>query len=311
MNPIIPMEPISCEVIPQGDDWMAQVKWDGVRILTYFDGQGTRLYNRRINERTHQYPELAEIQTYCNARSVILDGEVIALGADGKPSFHEVMRRDGIRRLEKVSQAQKAVPITYMIFDVLFTNNEWINDLTLRERLNLLSEIIIPNDHVQLVTGHDDGNAMYEVIKQHGMEGIVVKNLNSKYVIGGKEKQWQKKKYYRDTIAVVGGVTLRDNVVNSLLLGLYDPQGRLFYIGHAGTGKLTRNDWMALTEKIVPLIQNDRPFVNTPARFKGAVWLRPSVTVKVQFAQWTEGYTLRQPSIQAVVDIPVDYCVLE
>lgn len=311
MNPIIPMEPISCEKIPQGADWIAQVKWDGVRILTYFDGQGTRLYNRRINERTHQYPELAQIQTYCNARSVILDGEVIALGTDGKPSFHEVMRRDGIRRLEKVSQAQKAVPITYMIFDVLFTNNEWIIDLTLRERLSLLSEIIIPNDHVQLVDGHDDGNTMYEVIKQHGMEGIVLKNLNSKYLIGGKEKQWQKKKYYRDTIAVVGGVTLRDNVVNSLLLGLYDPEGRLFYIGHVGTGKLTRNDWMALTERIAPLVQSRMPFVNTPSRSKGAVWLRPQVTVKVQFAEWTEGYTLRQPSIQAVVDIPVDDCVLE
>lgn len=61
MNPIIPMEPISCEEIPKGADWIAQVKWDGVRILTYFDGQGTRLYNRRINERIHQYPELAQI----------------------------------------------------------------------------------------------------------------------------------------------------------------------------------------------------------------------------------------------------------
>ncbi|WP_429844221.1 DNA ligase [Brevibacillus sp. FIR094] len=311
MNPIIPMEPIRCEEIPQGADWIAQVKWDGVRILTYFDGQGTRLYNRRINERTHQYPELAEIQTYCNARSVILDGEVIALGTDGKPSFHKVMRRDGIRRLENVSQAQKTVPITYMIFDVIFINNESTIDLTLRERVNLLQEIIIPNEHVQLVDSHDNGNAMYEVIKQHGLEGIVMKDLNSKYVIGGKEKQWQKKKYYRDTIAVVGGVTLRDNVVNSLLLGLYDQEGRLLYIGHAGTGKLTRNDWLALTEKIVPLVKNDMPFVNTPARLKGAVWLKPEVTVKVQFAEWTEGYTLRQPSIQAVVDTPVDYCVLE
>ncbi|WP_103105887.1 ATP-dependent DNA ligase [Brevibacillus reuszeri] len=311
MNPIIPMEPISCEVIPKGADWIAQVKWDGVRMLTYFDGSKTRLYNRRINERTHQYPELANIQTFCNAHSVILDGEVVALGADGKPSFHEVMRRDGIRRLEKVGQAQKLVPITYMVFDVLFANNEWTIDRTLRERANLLSEIIIPNDHVQLVDHHNNGQALYEVIEQHGMEGIVMKDLNSKYVIGGKEKHWQKKKYYRDTIAVVGGVTLRDNIVNSLLLGLYDSEGHLFYIGHAGTGKLTRDDWIALTEVIVPLIQSDMPFAYTPARFKGAVWLKPKVAVKVQFAEWTEGYTLRQPSIHAVVDIPVDHCLLE
>jgi len=311
MNPIIPMEPISCEVIPQGSDWIAQVKWDGVRILTYFDGHGTRLYNRRQNDRTHQFPEIADIRTYCNARSVILDGEVIALGPHGKPSFHEVMRRDGIRRLEKVSQVQKVVPITYMIFDVIFIDEIWITQRSLRERINLLSEIIIPNDHIQLVPCHDNGQALFDVIQQHGMEGIVMKDLNSKYVIGGKDTRWQKKKYYRDTIAVVGGVTLRDNVVNSLLLGLYDSSGKLFYIGHAGAGKLTRNDWLALTKRIVPLIQKEIPFFNTPARSKESIWLKPEITVKVQFAEWTEGYTLRQPSIQAVVDTPPNHCVME
>lgn len=311
MHPIIPMEPINCETIPEGPNWIAQVKWDGVRIVTYFDGQETRLFNRRKNERTIQFPELADIQTYCKARSVILDGEVIALGSDGKPSFHEVMRRDGIRRPEKVSQAQKAVPITYMIFDVIFLDGEWIINRSLRERMSLLSEIIMPNEHVQLVPGNDNGQALYDVIQQHGMEGIVMKDLNSKYVIGGKEKQWQKKKYYRDTIAVVGGVTLRDNIVNALLLGLYDQEGHLFYIGHAGTGRFTQSDWRALTERIAPLTQQNSPFANKPSRVKGAVWLTPKITVKVQFAEWTEGFTLRQPSIQAVVDVPADHCVLE
>ncbi|WP_400163387.1 DNA ligase [Brevibacillus sp. TJ4] len=311
MNPLFPMEPVRCETIPQGPDWLAQVKWDGVRVLTYFDGTTTRLFNRRQHERTDQFPEVADIRSYCSARSVILDGEVIALGADGKPSFHEVMRRDGIRRIEKVPQVQKQVPVTYMIFDVLFVDGMWVHERPLDERLRILSDIIVPNDRVQVVSCHENGAALFDVIKQHGLEGIVLKDRTSKYIIGGKDSRWQKKKNYRDLIAVVGGVTLRDQVVNALLLGLYDEKGQLVYIGHAGTGRLTQADWRDLTERIKPLVRKDMPFVNTPAREKESVWLEPAITVKVQFAEWTAGYTLRQPSIQAIVDVPPTSCVAE
>lgn len=311
MKPIIPMEPIHCETIPQGPDWVAQVKWDGVRVLAYCDGQKTCLYNRRLHERTFHYPEIADLREYGRVRSAILDGEVIALGADGKPSFHEVMRRDGIRRLEKVRQVRQAVPVTYMIFDVLYVDGVWITDRPFEERFHVLSEIVAPNDRVQLVSSQPNGQALFEVIRQHGLEGIVMKHVHGKYVIGKKEKAWQKKKNYRDTIAVVGGVTLRDNVVNALLLGHYRANGALHYIGHAGTGKLTRQDWLALTERITPLVQEKMPFLHKPARANEAIWLQPQIAVKVNFAEWTEGGTLRQPSIQAIVDLSPEQCVSE
>ncbi|MFD2371224.1 DNA ligase [Brevibacillus sp. GCM10020057] len=311
MKPLIPMEPINCESIPQGPDWIAQVKWDGVRVLAYYDGQQTRLYNRRLHERTYHYPEMTDMREYGRVRSVIFDGEVIALGADGKPSFREVMRRDGIRRLEKVRQVQQAVPVTYMIFDVLFVDEAWITDYPFEERFRILSEIVVPNDRIQLVSCQPNGHALFDVIRQHGLEGIVMKNVHSKYVIGGKEKAWQKKKNYQDTIAVVGGVTIRDNVVNSLLLGHYRADGALHYIGHAGAGTLTRQDWLALTERIIPLVRQEMPFLHKPARAKEAIWLLPQLAVKVNFAEWTESGTLRQPSIQAFVDLPPDQCVRE
>ncbi|KRF39145.1 hypothetical protein ASG93_23590 [Paenibacillus sp. Soil787] len=74
LKPVFPFEPISTETIPASDDWVAQIKWDGVRMLTYFDGNDVRLVNRRCNDRTKQYPELLAIKTYCSASSVILDG---------------------------------------------------------------------------------------------------------------------------------------------------------------------------------------------------------------------------------------------
>lgn len=311
LNLVVPFEPISTDAFPDGPEWVSQVKWDGVRILTYFDGHESRLFNRRKNERTLHYPEITDVYSYCNADSVILDGEVIALGSDGKPSFYEVMRRDGIRRMEKVPQIQKAVPITYMVFDVLYVNKQWVTSYSLKERQELLNTIITPNNHVQLVENFDNAKSLYQVIKTQGMEGVIMKDLSSTYLINGKDPRWRKKKFYRDLIAVIGGVTLRNNIVNSVLLGLFDSSGGFWYIGHAGTGRLTQSDWRKLTERIRPFVQKNMPFVNKPPRTAYTLWLQPEITAKIQYADWIDGHSLRQPSIQGFVDIPADQCVLE
>lgn len=311
LTPVIPFEPTTTDEIAEGPEWIAQVKWDGIRLLTYYDGRSVKLYNRKTNERTLHYPEIAAISEYCRAQSVILDGEVIALGADGKPSFYEVMRRDGIRRMEKVAFVQRQVPIFYMIFDVLYANGEWVTACSLAERQRLLQELVSPTPTVQLVDNFASGRELFRLIEQQGMEGVIVKNLTSTYAINGKDARWQKKKNYRDLIAVVGGVTMRDQTVNSLLLGLYDNKGALWYIGHAGTGKLTQSDWRSLTDKIQPLIQADMPFCNKPERMGTAIWLKPQLTAKIQYTEWASGHSLRQPSIQGFVDIPARQCTFE
>ncbi|HHY21890.1 MAG TPA: DNA ligase [Bacilli bacterium] len=310
LKPIVPFEPVFFEEIPMGDEWIAQVKWDGVRMLTYFDGQVVQLFNRRQRERTHIFPELTEISSFTSAKSLILDGEVIALGEDGKPSFHEVMKRDGIRRLERVKDVMQLVPVYYMLFDILYYNGEFVTNLPLKERLELLSEIIEPNDKIQLVPAQNEGQTLFEVVKQHNLEGIVCKNLTSRYIINGKNSDWRKIKNYQDVIAVIGGVTYRAGVVNSMLLGLYDDQNQFWYIGHVGTGKLTKNEWREFTKVIEPLKIEHKPFINSPERVKNAQWLRPLLTVKVQYIEWTGGRSLRQPSIQAFVDHSPQKCKL-
>ncbi|MGA8942473.1 MAG: RNA ligase family protein [Thermoactinomyces sp.] len=308
-EPIIPFEPVESDTIPQGDQWIAQVKWDGVRICTYWDGNEVKLFNRRRNERTYHYPELLKIEQYINAKSAILDGEVIAL-KNGKPSFYEVMKRDGIRDLRKVPFIQQQVPVTYMIFDILYLNHAWVVSFPLADRLKMLQEIYRPGNSVQLVTGFEDGNALFEAVQKHDLEGIVLKDLSSSYLIHGKDRRWIKKKNYHDLIAVVGGVTFRHSIVNSLLLGLFDEKNRLWYIGHAGTGKLTQDDWQNITRMIRPLFQDEMPFANKPSRSKDAIWVKPLITVKIKYTEWIEGHTLRQPSIQAFVKIPPHQCRL-
>ncbi|WP_431091001.1 hypothetical protein [Paenibacillus sp. 8b26] len=127
MKPVIPFEPVQSEQIPTEGLWRYEIKWDGTRILTYHNQGSTRLFNRKQHERTLLYPELAPFPSYCQAESIVLDGEMIALGADGKPSFHDIMRRDLIRRTDRIQAAYEAVPATYMLFDIVYLNGEWVH----------------------------------------------------------------------------------------------------------------------------------------------------------------------------------------
>jgi ATP-dependent DNA ligase len=309
LKPFMPFEPVRMDRVPSGSEWLHQVKWDGVRILSYHNGTRTTLHNRKLRERTLHYPELTDTP-FINSDSFITDGEVIALGKDGKPSFHEVMRRDGLRKMERVKEVQKVVPITYMVFDLLFYNGEWLLQRPLTERLELLRQVILPNASVQPVTSLEEGEALYEVIQQNGMEGIVCKKKNSTYTIDGKDARWVKVKNYGDVLAVIGGFTLNGGIVNAVLLGLYDNEGSFHFIGKVGTGKLSRSDWRELTVHLHQIQAKMRPFINFHPEMKNAYWVTPTLVVKVQYTEWRihEGHTLRQPSIQSFMDTPPSQC---
>jgi bifunctional non-homologous end joining protein LigD len=311
LEPIFAMEPVSSDMIPTGEEWIAQVKWDGVRILTYSEIQEVRLYNRKKNERTFHFPEIIPIHEYCSSTSVILDGEVISLGEDGRPSFQQVMRRDGLRNLERIKLAAESVPIIYMIFDVLYLDGEWIHNKPFHERNQILGDIITPNEHIQLVPSMTEAEALFHAIKEQGMEGIIMKRTSSPYSIGKKRDDWLKVKNYRDIIAVIGGFTLGHDTVNSILLGLYDNEGNLNYVGHTGTGKMTVGDWKELTKELRELVTDQHSFNKTPPRHAHATWVRPVKTVKIKFAEWTEGGAMRQPSIEGFIEVPPRECLLE
>lgn len=306
LAPVKPFEPIRADRVPSGDGWIAQVKWDGVRMLAYHDGAETRLVNRRLNDRTRQYPELADPAAWCAADSFVVDGEVIALDG-GRPSFYRIMKRDNLRSEPAIRQAAAREPVAYMIFDLLYANGEWLTGRPLRERQERLAAILRPQPNVRLVDSVADGEHLLAAVKQLGMEGIVCKELDGTYAPGGKDGRWRKVKLFRDLVAAVGGMTLRAGTANALLLGLY-AEDRFLYIGHAGAGKLTRSDWRMLTERLLPLAVPRCPFANVPHRTDGAIWVKPELAVKVQFLEWTPQGTMRHPSIQAIVGAPAEHC---
>ncbi|MFB5269057.1 ATP-dependent DNA ligase [Paenibacillus enshidis] len=312
LQPIVPFEPVRTEHIPDGPEWIAQVKWDGVRMLAYCSQEQVRLVNRRLNDRTLQYPELLQPSVYCSASSFILDGELVAFDG-GKPSFHEIMKRDSLRKQQSIRQAVSRIPVVYMVFDVLMAEDRWVTALPLAQRQDLLQDIIKPEQPlVQIVQSFPDGTALFRAVSEQGLEGVVLKRTDSPYLIDGKDKRWQKRKINRDLYAVIGGVTFRDKVVNSLLLGLYTPEGQLMYIGHAGTGQLTVTDWTGLTERVKPLELGTIPFNAKPPLLRETTWIRPQLVVKVAFLEWTPGGTMRHPSIESIVEhISPEECTTE
>ncbi|MGN1402018.1 MAG: DNA ligase [Bacillus sp. (in: firmicutes)] len=310
-KPIKPFEPVSSTTIPQGDKWIAQIKWDGVRILYYLEDGEVYLYNRKGHERTAHFPEVSEPAFIKHKKSVILDGEVISLGEHGFPSFHHVMKRDGIRNISKVKTAMEEVPVHYMIFDILYADGEWLTGLPLSERLLILQETVSVNETIRLVDSVLDASALYKIIESNQMEGIVCKDLESRYEIGGKQCSWQKIKHYLDLIAVVGGVSYSGKTVNSLLIGLYDGHGALHYISHVGSGRLKQEDWKQLTEIFQQIETETCPFSSKPKTSRTAKWVRPVLTVKIQYMEWPANHSLRQPSILSFVSAEPKDCTFE
>lgn len=310
-EPIIPFEPLKTEEIPIGDSWVYQVKWDGVRILTYYDGDKINLFNRKLNNRNLQFPELTKVNNYCDAKSIILDGEVIAF-VDGVPSFQEVMKRDSLRSKNSIELIRYQIPIYYMIFDILFLNDEWVVNKPLFQRQEILNNIINQNEYVQVINNFQDGPELFKAIREKGMEGIICKDFNSTYLINGKDKRWLKKKNYLDIVGIICGVSIKDNIVNSLLIGLFNNNKELRYIGNVGTGKLTNNEWKELTKTIKPLVIDQMPFSESPNRIdKDTLWVTPKLTVKIKFMEWTTNNTMRQPTIQSFVEKPINECDFE
>ncbi|WP_434752494.1 DNA ligase [Paenibacillus amylolyticus] len=307
-KPVLPFEPVSRDTLPAGSQWIAQIKWDGVRMLAYENGQELKLINRRLHDRTAQYPELVQPRNLCAGASYILDGEIIALDPDtGRPSFYHVLRRDRMSKPDNIAQAIHQIPITYMVFDILFYDGKWITDQTLEARQQLLHKVLHTSHHVQEVTNSTDAAALLTVMRQHQMEGIVCKDLSSTYGIGGKDSRWQKVKIMHDLYAMIGGVTYRDGIVNAVAIGVYDGP-HFIYIGHVGTGKLNINRWRELTSQVQPLLIKERPFHNIPERSAETTWVKPEIGLKVQYMELTHHRTLRHPSIQTFADVTSEDC---
>ncbi len=290
-----PMEPVPWPEVFDDPDWLYQVKWDGVRILSLWSAGGVRLLNRKGAERSAQYPELACLSSAFPA-GTLLDGEIVVLNGL-KPSFNLVLRRDLARRVDVIRARARQWPALYAVFDLLYLRGQDMRSSPLEERQMALRQIWpgnVPSLH--LVESFSEGTKLFAAVGEQGLEGIVAKRRSSSYIPGKKSDAWRKVKHWRYASCVVGGYTLRAGQPSALLLGLYD-DSRLIYVGRAGSG-LGNGDWQALDFFLLAAQRQESPFWQPPRLTDYEIrWVEPKLAARVKFMEWSAALKLRSPVV--------------
>ncbi len=281
-----------------GSAWV-EMKWDGIRAVGVWDGHRLRLFARSGNEVTHRYPELTAVDAGLGDAPAVLDGELVALEPDGRPSFPLLQTRMNLERAGDIAREARRTPVRYYLFDILAHDGDDLADLPLRERRDVLEAVAAASvDAIAVPPVFDDVDAALDTSLQLRLEGIVVKDPNSRYLRGGRSESWLKVKITRTQEVVIAGIRPgkggRSNTFGSLLLGIPDDEG-LRYAGRVGSG-FSDSTLATLMKKLLPLRTDANPLVGVPPLdARDALWVRPELVGEVEYGEFTPGGILRHP----------------
>lgn len=295
-----PMKAKSATQPPEGD-WLYEIKFDGWRVVAGLDGQAVKLYGRSGADITDGFPDVVEALRGIGARETVLDGELVALDRDGRPSFQMLQARDS---------GSERVPVYYYVFDLLKHKGDDLTGLPLEERKAKLEQLIRGAGDAVRYSASLGGEAgpLLERAAAHGLEGLIAKRAGSRYEPGARSGAWLKLKLHREQEFVIGGWTDPQGGrkhFGSLLLGYYR-NGRLQYAGRAGSG-FPDSGLQELHASLKKLARAKCPFEELPAEggrwsegFTPAVlrkchWVRPALVCQVKFTEWTRDGRLRHP----------------
>lgn len=309
-----PMMAVTGE-LPTGADarrWAYELKWDGVRAITYVRGpagDGRERFHatsRRGNDITSRYPELSVLTDLLGEHHAVLDGEVVAFDAQGRPSFAALQRRMHVAAPGSRGLLAE-VPVTYVVFDLLHLDGEGTTALRYEQRRALLEELSLADRAVQTPPYFREAGAeLLDATQEQGLEGLIAKRLDSRYLPGRRVDFWRKvKNFQTQTVVVAGwkpGKGRRAGGVGSLLLGVYGGRG-LRYVGHVGTG-FTESYLARLGATLRELEVADSPYVDeVPREFaRDARWVAPRLVGEVSYTAWTVDERLRNPSWRGLRD---------
>lgn len=275
-----------------------EMKWDGIRGIGLWDGHRLRLLSRNGNDLTATYPDLTAVDLGLGPDAAVLDGEIVALDAQGRPSFPLLQKRMNLAQPREIEREARRTPVQLYLFDVLAADGRDVSALPLAERRGIL-EALTRDARPPIVVPpvFDDVDAAVATSGRFGLEGVVVKDPRSTYRRGERSEQWLKVKHTRTQEVVIGGVRPgkgnRRGTIGSLLVGVPSPDG-LRYAGRVGSG-FTEQTLGRLSELLGPLGSDTDPFVGVPAAdARDAIWVRPQLVAEVEFAEFTPDGILRQ-----------------
>jgi bifunctional non-homologous end joining protein LigD len=270
-------------------EWIFEIKWDGYRAVAFIQDGDVRLVSRNGNDLTSGYPELHDLAQHVSAKHAVLDGEIVALDDQGRPSFSLMQQRTGIgHNGRRTGPRRNDVPVMYYIFDVLYAEGYDLMRVNLEQRKQALRQIVRDEGLVRYSDHFDDGLALYNLAEQRQLEGIVAKRRNSCY-IQKRSSEWLKIKIRQTQEAVIAGYTdpkgSRENF-GSIVLGLYDDGGRLIHVGQAGSG-FTERTHSDMWKLLKPREISKSPFANKVESTRKVHFVRPELVAEIKFSEWT------------------------
>ena len=281
---------------PSGDAWLHELKLDGYRLLCHIDRGQVRFWTRNRKDWTAKFPALGKAVKALRLKSAILDGEVVALDAEGRASF---------QKLQQQINKNSAAGLMFHVFDLVYLDGFLLTRCPLHERKRVLAEVFEKVDEKSPLrfSDHIEGNGaeFFKEACKLGLEGIVSKLADSVYE-STRSRTWLKVKCLRRQEFVIAGYTLSDKGIpfSSLVLGVYE-KGKLIYAGRAGTG-FSNQARVDLKKMLDKLARKTRPFAVIPSDpgLRRAVWTEPALVGEVAFTEWTDEGIIRHPSFQGL-----------
>ena len=287
--------------LPGSDGWAFEVKWDGVRALVRSEPGRLTLTARSGNDVTARYPEIAAINRALHEHAALIDGEIVAFGADGRPSFQALQRRMHVENEARVKRLARDLPVTFIAFDLLWLDGHSLMAAPYSERRKRLDGLALSGARWQAPDTHDDGGELLAAAERLGLEGVVAKRRGSAYEPGRRSSAWIKVKPGRSADLVIGGWTAgegaRSGRLGAVLVGEYDDAGQLRYAGRVGSG-FTDDGLDDLVRQLEPIAADVSPFApieGQSATPPGARWVHPQLTCEVSFTERSQAGILRHP----------------
>ena len=262
-------------------NWTFEEKYDGIRILAYREGGKVTLISRNGIDRTKDFPEVVKAIAALPVETALLDGEMVIFDAKKISRFQLLQQSKGKPR--------------YAIFDCLYVNGVDLRAQPLSERREILEKFVETGGPLLLSARlSNNGLKAFELAQKKQLEGVVAKNLASRYS-ERRSHDWLKFKVHQEQEFVIGGYTKPEGSrthFGALLLGVYD-HGKLAYVGKVGTG-FNGELLASLHKKMQPLVLKKTAF-NTPVDEKYPTFLKPKLVAQISFTEWTEEGRLRHP----------------
>jgi bifunctional non-homologous end joining protein LigD len=294
--------------LPRDDGkWAVEVKWDGIRAIAYCRPGRVELQTRNLNVVTAQYPEVRRISRALGAHDAVLDGEIVAFDENGKPSFERMQQRIHNTDENVVRRRMKTHPVVYVVFDLLYLDGEDLTGEPYARRRELLEGLELKGEHWQ-TPSHAIGHAveLLEASKEQGLEGVMLKRVDSTYSPGKRNGTWLKVKNVSRQEMVIGGWTpgegRRKDHLGALLVGYFERDGGkpvLRYAGKVGTG-FKAADLTAIAARLGPLERKTSPFGAGSKPPKGARFVEPRLVAEVEFREMTKEGILRHPAYKGL-----------